>query len=137
MSSNAVFQADRATYVRAHIRLTIIAMVGAMAVLWLMGDPNIWVGAVAGLAAIGLRGWYLMSEEFAIRWELGDTALSGPGTLTIPLSDITLTRTLAHYVQVVTNAGHKHLIKYQADPGATKAAIDAAVADAANKGSDA
>ena len=37
-----------------------------MGVLWAMGNPFPWTGAVGGLAAIALRAWYLSSEDLAI-----------------------------------------------------------------------
>lgn len=120
------FVPDRATYLRAHIRLAVIAMIGAMAVLWLIGDPNIWTGAIAGLGAIGLRGWYLASEEMAAVWRIENDILSGPMERRIALDQIETVRTLGSFVQIVTRRGDKHLIKYQADPAATAAAIERA-----------
>lgn len=126
MSQSVVFTPNRDAYIRSHVRLSAMAMAGAMAVLWLLDDPNIWVGAVAGLGAIGLRGWYLSSEELAVRWVMEDGALSGPGERHVPLSQIAQVRHMGSFVQIITTGGDKHLIKYQADPAATAAAIDAA-----------
>ena len=120
------FAPDRDTYVRSHVRLAAIAMGGAMAVLWAMGDPNIWVGAVAGLGAIALRGWYLASEELAADWHLSDDALDGPQKRHVPLRSVSKVRSMGSFVQVVTDSGDKHLIKYQADPASTVAAIEKA-----------
>ncbi len=120
------FAPDRDTYIRSHIRLAAICMAGAMAVLWLMGDPNVWVGAVAGLAAISLRGWYLMSDELEAVWQITGDTLIGPAGRAVPLSEIALVRSLGSFVQVVTQSGDKHLIKYQSDPAATVAAIESA-----------
>ena len=122
------FAPDRETYVRSHIRLAAIAMGGAMAVLWAMGDPNIWVGAVAGLGAIALRGWYLASEELAAVWHLSGDALDGPQERHVPLSSVSKVRSMGSFVQIVTDSGDKHLIKYQAHPAATVAAIEKACA---------
>ena len=120
------FRPDRATYIRAHAWMAAIAMAGAMIVLWLIGSPHIWTGAVAGLAAIAVRGWYLASEELAVEWTLEAGVLSGPAERRVPLSSIAKINTMGGYVQIVTQAGDKHLIKYQADPAATIAAIESA-----------
>lgn len=120
------FVADRQAYLRNHTWMAAIAMGGAMAVLWALGNPYIWTGAPAGLAAIALRGWYLASEELAVVWEISEGTLSGPGPR-VPLSQIETVRTMGSYVQVITKGGDKHLIKYQADPAATKAAIERAM----------
>ena len=120
------FVADRQAYLRNHTWMAAIAMGGAMAVLWAMGNAHVWTGAPAGLAAIALRGWYLASEELAVVWEISEGTLSGPGPR-VPLSQIEMVRTMGSYVQVITRSGDKHLIKYQADPTATKAAIERAM----------
>jgi hypothetical protein len=120
------FPADRDAYVQSHIKLAAVAMAGAMGVLWLLGDPHIWTGAIAGLGAIALRGWYMASEQLAIVWEIRDDALVGPLDQRITLSQIETVRSLSSFVQVITRDGQKHLIKYQADPSATVAAIERA-----------
>lgn len=114
----AEFPADRATYLRDHAVMATIAMGGAMLVLWWMGNPHIWTGAVAGLAAIALRGWYLQSEELAVTWLLTDSRLLGPSGRTVLLREVTKVRGLGSAVQVVTTSGDKHLIKYQFDKDA-------------------
>lgn len=120
------FVADRASYLRNHAWLAVIGMGGAMALLWLMGSPHVWTGAIAGLAAITLRGWYLASEELAVVWKIDGTTLTGPAKRRIPLAEIEAVRALGSFVQIVTRSGDKHLIKYQADPAATIAAIERA-----------
>ena len=117
------FRADRATYFRSHTRLAAIAMGGAMGVLWLIGDPNIWTGAVAGLGAMALRGWFLASEELGVTWEVRDGYLLGPQDRRIALANIETIRSMGSFVQLITRDGQKHLIKYQADAGATIAAL--------------
>jgi len=117
------FCADRGAYIQSHVKLAALAMAGAMGVLWLMGDPNIWTGAVAGLGAISLRGWYMASEELAVVWEIDDGALIGPMKRNVPLNTVRTVRSIASFVQVITDKGDKHLIKYQADPAATVATI--------------
>lgn len=102
-------------------------MAGAMAVLWLIGDPNIWIGAVAGLGAITLRGWFLASEELTAVWEINNGILTGPMERRIPLDQIETVRSMASFVQIITHTGDKHLIKYQADPAATITVIERAM----------
>ncbi|TDK43770.1 hypothetical protein [Antarcticimicrobium luteum] len=122
------FTADRTAYLRTNAWLAALAMAGAMALLWAMGNAHVWTGAVAGLAAIGVRGWYLASEELAAVWEVSDGALTGPGGRRVPLNQIETVRKMGSFVQVITCGGDKHLIKYQADPDATVAAIRKAAA---------
>lgn len=121
-----IFPADKSAYIRSHAWMAAFAMAGGMVILWLLGNPYLWTGAIGGLAAIALRGWYLASEELAVEWKLTDTALTGPAERRALLNQIELVRTMGSYVQIVTTTGDKHLIKYQADPAATKAAIERA-----------
>jgi len=126
MAVRTVFRPDRAAYVRAHTWMAAVAMAAGMAVLWAVGNPHVWTGAIGGLAAIGLRGWYLASEELAVEWTLTDARLEGPGWRNMALADIETVRILGSYVQVVTVQGDKHLLKYLADPEGAKVAIEAA-----------
>ncbi len=124
--SLARFTADRSAYLRAYAWMAAIAMAVGMGVLWAMGNPHAWTGGVGGLAAIVLRGWYLSSEDLAAEWVLEEAAITGPGERRIALAEIDLVRTLGSSVQIVTQNGHKHLIKYLADAPAVKARIEAA-----------
>jgi hypothetical protein len=119
----ARFSADRATYWRENIWLGSIAMVGGMAILWAIGNEHIWTGAVGGLIAIAVRALYLSSDETKMRWDLTDQRLLGPGTRAIALDTIVQVNTIFSAVQIVTEKGDKHLLKYQADPLAVKTAI--------------
>nr|WP_232897270.1 hypothetical protein [Pontibaca salina] len=103
-----------------------LAMAGAMFVLWLMDDPNIWVGAIAGLGAIAVRGWYMLSEEMTAVWELDANALHGPAERHVPLARIARLRRIGSFVQIITDGGDKHLIKFQSDPNATIETIERA-----------
>jgi len=125
MSDPIRFTPDRGTYIRNQTRLAALAMAAAMAVLWLMGNPDVWVGAVAGLAAIGLRGWYLASEELAGEWVLHDGTLTGPGGRCVRPGQIARLRILFGMVQIITTTGDKHLIKHLADPAAAIRRIEA------------
>ncbi|PCJ06883.1 MAG: hypothetical protein COB16_12490 [Rhodobacteraceae bacterium] len=120
------FTPDRTAYIRSHSWMAALAMAVGMAILWAMGNPHVWTGAIGGLAAIILRGWYLASEDLTVVWTLTDTHLTGPAERNIPLNQIARVRTMGSYVQVVTKSGDKHLIKYQADPAATLATIERA-----------
>lgn len=120
------FPPSRDAYLRSHAKLAALAMAGAMFVLWLMDDPNIWVGAIAGLGAIAVRGWYMASEEMATVWVLDANALHGPGERHVPLAQIARLRRMGSFVQIVTDGGDKHLIKFQADPDATIQTIERA-----------
>ncbi|MGP6087237.1 hypothetical protein [Antarctobacter jejuensis] len=120
------FTPDRATYIRSHWVMAAVAMAAGMAILWAVGNPHVWTGAVGGLAAVAIRGWYLMDEELGHLWHLTDQELEGPHDRRVPLNQIDKLRTVGTAVQVITNTGDKHLIKFQADPQATIARIDAA-----------
>ncbi|MEI4231955.1 hypothetical protein [Roseovarius sp. D22-M7] len=124
----ACFHPDRATYWRDHAWLAAGAMGLGMAILWAMGNPHVWTGAVGGLAAIVVRALYVASDELHARWDLTDRRLLGPQTRAVRLSEIATVRRLGSAVQVVTAAGDKHLVKYQADGAATRARIERAIA---------
>lgn len=128
MADPVTFAADKGAYIRTNTWLAAFAMAAAMLVLWLIGNPYVWTGAPAGLAAIGIRAWYLASEELTAKWEMSETALSGPGSRKVALNQIEAVKIMGSFVQIVTQGGDKHLIKYQADPTATKAAIERAMA---------
>ncbi|SLN21674.1 hypothetical protein [Roseisalinus antarcticus] len=119
------FHPDRQTYYRDHAWIAALAMAGGMAILWLMGSPFVWTGAVGGLAAIAVRAFYLASDELAVRWDLTDRRLLGPGPRQVRLERIDKLRTIASAVQIVTIGGEKHLMRYQADPAATRRRIEA------------
>lgn len=121
---------DRMAYLRAYATMAAIAMAIGMGVLWAMGNPYPWTGAVGGLAAIALRGWYLSSEELAVTWELGPDRLEGPGWRKMALRDITTLRKLGSSVQVITAQGDKHLIKYLDDAEFARTTLEEAVGQA-------
>lgn len=125
--TQTVFRPDRMAYVRAYATMAAIAMAIGMGVLWAMGNPFPWTGAVGGLAAIALRAWYLSSEDLAIEWVLSDDRLEGPGWRKMALRDITTVRMLGSSVQVITAQGDKHLLKYLADAKDARDQIDTAV----------
>lgn len=127
MADPVIFAPDKGAYIRTNAWLAAAAMAGAMIILWLIGNPYVWTGAPAGLAAIGLRAWYLASEELTAAWEMTDTMLAGPSPRKVALNQIEAVNTMGSFVQLVTKGGDKHLIKYQADPAATKAAIERAL----------
>lgn len=122
------FTPDRTTYWRDHAGLAAVAMALGMAILWLMGNPHIWTGAVGGLAAVVIRGGYVASDELAVRWDLTDRRLLGPGGRAVRLGEIKALNRLGSAVQVITHGGDKHLIKYQKDGAATRARIERAKA---------
>lgn len=122
----ASFQADRATYWRDMAWMAAIAMGLGMAILWAIGNPYVWTGAIGGLLAIVLRAWFVASDEMGVRWDLTDRRLMGPGGRIAPLSEITQVRGFGSAVQVITRGGDKHLIKYQPDRAAVMAEIDRA-----------
>lgn len=122
------FHPDRATYWRDHAWMAAGAMGLGMLILWVMDNPHVWTGAVGGLAAIAIRAGYIASDELAVRWDLTNLRLLGPGGRAVPLSGIKAVNKLGSAVQVVTHGGDKHLIKYQADSTATRVQIERAMA---------
>ncbi len=125
------FHPSRAIYVRDHKWLAAGAMVAGMWVLWLMGNPHVWTGALGGLAAVAVRAFYVASDELAARWDMTETRLLGPQGRVVLLSEISKLKTFGSAVQIVAKNGDKHLMKYQADRDATKAAIAAAMQEGA------
>ncbi|MBC7133397.1 MAG: hypothetical protein H5U16_09870 [Roseovarius sp.] len=122
----ASFRADRATYWRDHAWMAAGAMALGMGVLWALGNPHVWTGAVGGLAAIALRAGYLVSDELGARWDLTDRRLLGPQGRAMRLAEIRTVRGLGSAVQVITAAGDKHLIRYQADRAGVEGRLRAA-----------
>lgn len=127
MTETLRFLPDRKAWLRAQIRLALVAMIGAMLALKLMGNPNVWVGAIAGMAGIGLRSWYLASEEMAAEWVIKGDTINGPLERQVKLDQIEKIRILGSFVQIITKSGDKHLIKYQANPVDTRSAIQHAI----------
>lgn len=120
------FNPNRSAYITAHAWMAAIAMVAGMVILWALDNPHVWTGAIGGLAAIVLRGWYMMSEELAVVWRIENGVLSGPAEHRVPLNQIEAVKTMGSYVQVITKGGDKHLIKYQASPAFTASTIERA-----------
>lgn len=113
------FRADRATYTRTNTWMAVFAMGGGMLILWMLGNPHVWTGAIGGLLAVAVRGFYMMSEELSVRWDLTNQRILGPMDRVIRLGEVKALNKMGSVVQVVTNAGDKYLIKYQADTAAT------------------
>lgn len=138
MTRAEVFHADRGAYLRTSAWLAALAMAAGMAVLWAVGNPHAWTGAVGGLAAIALRAWYVADEELALAWTLTATHIEGPsrrpmedGAAAAPawrvaLPAIARVRAMGSFVQIVTAGGDKHLMKYLSDAPAAAARIEAA-----------
>jgi hypothetical protein len=123
------FTPDARTYLRTHAVMAALAMAAAMALLWIIGNPHVWTGAIGGLAAVALRGWFLKSEDLAAIWTLTPTSLDGPAGRSVRLDQIAKVRNIGAAVQVITKTGDKHLIKFQDNPAATRAEILAAIPD--------
>lgn len=120
------FRADRATYVRTNTWMAVSAMAGGMVILWLLGNPYVWTGAIGGLLAVAVRAFYLMSEALSERWDLTNQRLLGPLDRAIHLGEIKQLNKMGSVVQVVTISGNKYLLKYQGDVPETIRQIKAA-----------
>lgn len=122
----ASFRPDPATYWRSNGIMALAASVVAGGALQWGGNPYPWTGPLAAVLAIGVRAVYLRSEVMAEEWKLTNRRLVGPGGRIAPLSSLKEARGFFGAVQLVTQSGDKHLIKYQASPAATIAAINKA-----------
>lgn len=122
----AEWHADPGRYWRSHAIMAVIGGLVAGGVLVAIGNPSPWVGPVAALGAMGVRGWYLATEVLQARWRLSDQRLQGPGGRDISLAQIKLARPFLGDVQLVTRSGDKHLMKYIANQTGVVAAIEAA-----------
>ena len=88
MAEPITFRADRATYWREHAWIAAVAMALGMGVLWAMGNPHVWTGAVGGLFAVAVRAFYLASDEASAEWVLTETELKGPENRRVRLAEI-------------------------------------------------
>lgn len=124
----ASFTGSRATYIKEHVMLAAIGSVGAVAILMAIGNPHPWTGVVGAILAIAVRGVYVASEQIGMTWHLTDRRLISPAGVSLARGDIAKVRTIFSAAQVVTRAGDKFMLKYQADPAGTKAVIEGATA---------
>jgi hypothetical protein len=95
-------------------------------VLVVMRQPAPWVGPLGAVLAIGLRAAYLKSEALGEVWRLSNRRLLGPAGRVVPLSSLKTAQPFFGAVQLITQGGDKHLIKYQLDAVAVVAAIEKA-----------
>lgn len=124
--TETVWRADRTAYIRDHVMIAAIGAMLTCLVLWWVGNGDWWVGLIAAPAAVLVRGWYLASEELALTWTLTREAVLGSQGKRISLRDVEKVRSLGSAVQIITRSGDKHLLKYLADPAATRDRIAAA-----------
>ena len=124
-SLTAEFRADRTTYWRSHLIMAVVLGTAAGLLLIWMGNPYPVAGPFGAVLAIGARAAYLASEALTETWRLTTRRLIGPGGRSIPLAQIRAARPFLGSVQITTTAGDRHLIRYQADPTATAARIEA------------
>lgn len=122
----AEWRADKAAYWRSHGIMAVIGGFVAGAVLVAIGNPAPWVGPLAAVLAMGARGWYLASEALAAEWRLTTQRLQGPGGRSVSLGQLKQARPFLGDVQVITQSGDKHLMKYLANAANVVAAIDTA-----------
>lgn len=115
---------DRGIFWRDHAVQAALGAVAALVILALLGNPHLWVGPVAAVAALGLRGAYIARETLAQRWTLTDRRLIGPSGNAIMLLEIETVRRLLGDVQIITKAGDKYLIKHVADAQSFVAAVE-------------
>lgn len=122
----ATFRPSAAVYWRTNGILAVTISVVAGVALQLGGNPFPWVGPLAAILAIGFRALFLKSEALAEEWKLTNRRLIGPGGRVALLSGLKDARPFFGAVQLITQRGDKHLMKYQGDAAATIAAINAA-----------
>ena len=97
---------------------------GVAAVLFLIGNTHVVIGAFGAAAAVMARAAFLRSEAMGLSWRMTDRRLIGPGGRTVALDAIATVRKLFGDVQVITRAGDKHLLKHMADARAVVDAIE-------------
>lgn len=119
----ATLTADGTTYIRNHLIMVVVLGFVAGVVLWWVGNPTPWVGPLAAALAIGIRAAYLRSEALTQAWRVTNQRLLGPGGRAVALTVIREARPFFGDVQIITQGGDKHLIKYQRDAAQTIAAI--------------
>lgn len=119
----AEWNADRGAYWRSHGIMAVLGGFVAGLLLVAIGNPTPWVGPLAAVLAMGARGWYLASEALSAQWRLTDQRLIGPAGRDIPLAQIKLARGFLGDVQIITQSGDKHLMKYMPDQVGVVAAI--------------
>lgn len=110
------FYADKRIYIRDHIWLAVLGIILGMGVLWLMGNPHFWTGAVGAVFAVAVRGFYLASDDLKARWDLTNQRAMGPQERIADLTEIREVKTLGSAAQIITRSGLKHLIRFQANP---------------------
>jgi len=126
----ARFKGNKAVFVRVQV---VMALAGATLItggLYLAGNPDWWIGIVGSFAGIAMRGCYIADEQLGFEWVLTPTHLISPSERAIGLGEIKAVRSVLGSVQVITNDGEKHLIKYQAAPEKVIAEINGAIARA-------
>ncbi len=126
ITERARYQADTLTFWRSQAWMAVFFSVLAAGTLIGLSNPHWWTGIVGAMAAIGVRAFYLGSDERKMVWLLTDDMLFGPMGRKIALSNIQKTNVVWTAVQVVTISGDKHMIRYLPDPDAVKAELDAA-----------
>ena len=119
------FSACKNTYIREHIMLAAIGSVALTGFLMYNNNPDPWVGVVASIAGIAVRGFYVFKEQMGMIWHLTDQRLLAPDGRSLPLSKITKARRILSGVQVVAENGDKYFMKYM---GETDHPIDAILA---------
>lgn len=122
----AEWRPDRATYWRDNGLLAGAGAVAICVMLLVLQNPHVAIGTAGAAAAVLLRALWLASEALAATWQMTDRRLIGPGGRMVMLLEIQTVRSILGDVQVVTNAGDKHLIKHQPQAASVVAAITAA-----------
>ncbi|MBN2629876.1 MAG: hypothetical protein JXR75_04990 [Rhodobacteraceae bacterium] len=119
----ATFTPDRATYWRGHVIMAVVLGAGAGLFLLWQGNPYPVMGPLGAGAAIAIRAAYVASEAMSDLWYLTDRRLIGPRDAVVPRARIKAARPFFGSVQIITDTGDKHLIKYLADPATDAARI--------------
>jgi hypothetical protein len=117
---------DAGVYWRSHGIMAVVLGLLAGITLVVMQQPAPWVGPLGAVLAIGLRATYLKSEALGEVWRLTNRRLLGPAGRIVPLSSLKTAQPFFGAVQLITQGGDKHLIKYQLDAVAVVAAIEKA-----------
>jgi len=64
----AVFSGNKAVYIRVHVIMAVVGAVLISGALYLVNNPDWWIGIVGSFAGIAMRGYYIADEQLGFQW---------------------------------------------------------------------
>ncbi|QQA43225.1 hypothetical protein [Pelagovum pacificum] len=120
------FAPDPAVYTRDHAWLAVLAAALSALSFWLVWRPLAFAGPPVAILIVAARHKSAADRDMTERWHLTDRRLVGPGGQEIELKRIDKLRPFGSAVQVTTNSGSRHLVRFQRKPRLTLERIEAA-----------